>query len=79
MSNSLDPDLEWRSVGPETGPNCLLIRLSIGNKSCQLALFCSSPLHNHMDRWNHSENTVNSKIFARILFSLTVLKDIFAK
>ena len=42
VSNSLNPDQEWRSVGPETGQNCLLIRLSTGNKSLKLVLFCSS-------------------------------------
>ena len=33
----------------------------------------------YSDRESNKQNTVNSEIFARILFSRIVLKDIFAK
>ena len=33
VSNSLDPDQDRHSVGPDLGPNCLL-RLSADDKSC---------------------------------------------
>ena len=33
MSNGLDPDQARRFVGPDLGPNCLLLRLSADDKS----------------------------------------------
>ena len=33
VSNGLDPDQDWHSVGPDMGPNCLqTLRLSADNK-----------------------------------------------
>ena len=34
MSNSLDPDQDRRSVGPDLGPNCLQ-RLATDDKRCR--------------------------------------------
>ena len=52
MSNSLDPDQDRHSVGPDLGPNCLQ-RLSADDKKSPL-------VRNFIDPGNHD----NQNIFA---------------